>query len=57
MEIAVAAVRLPQVRELSSKASHGIMLGRIGSLLRHQYEDLLKQPVPERLADLIRKLP
>jgi hypothetical protein len=33
------------------------MLGRIGSLLRDQYEDLLKQPVPERLADLIRKLP
>ncbi len=57
MEIAVAADRLPQVWELSPKASHGIMLGRIGSLLRHQYEEFLKQPVPERLADLIRKLP
>jgi hypothetical protein len=53
----VAADRLPQVRELSPRASHEIMLGRIGSLLRDQYEDLLKQPVPERLADLIRKLP
>ncbi len=53
----MAADRLPQVRELSTKASHEIMLGRIGSLLRHQYEHLLRQPVPERLADLIRRLP
>ncbi len=57
MEIIVSADRLPQVRELSPRASHEIMLGRIGSLLRDRYEDLLKQPMPEWLAHLVRKLP
>jgi hypothetical protein len=57
VEIIVSADRLPQVRELSPRASHEIMLGRIGSLLRDRYEDLLKQPMPEWLAHLVRKLP
>lgn len=47
---------MPKVRELSPQAQHGIMLGRIGVLLRGQYDSLLKQPVPDRLATLIRKL-
>lgn len=52
----MSAGRLPKVRELSPQAQHGIMLGRIGTLLRSQYDNLLKQPVPDRLAALIRKL-
>lgn len=48
--------RLPKVRELSTQAQHGIMLGRVGVLLRSQYDRLLKQPVPDHLAALIRKL-
>jgi hypothetical protein len=55
-ETIVSAGRLPKVRELSPQAQHGIMLGRIGTLLRSQYDNLLKQPVPDRLAALIRKL-
>ncbi|MDQ4135494.1 MAG: hypothetical protein M3158_04870 [Pseudomonadota bacterium] len=52
----MSAGHLPKVRELPPQAAHGIMLGRIGTLLRSQYEELLKQPVPERLAVLIRQL-
>lgn len=52
----MSAGHLPKVRELSPQAQHGIMLGRIGVLLRSQYDSLLKQPVPDRLAALLRKL-
>ena len=52
----MSAGHLPKVRELSPPAQHGIMLGRIGVLLRSQYDSLLKQPVPDRLAALLRKL-
>lgn len=53
----MASGHLPKVRDLSRQTAQGIMLGRIGTLLRGQYQDLLRQPVPERLAELIRKLP
>jgi hypothetical protein len=56
LEIIVSGGRLPKVRELSTQAQHGIMLGRVGVLLRSQYDRLLKQPVPDHLAALIRKL-
>lgn len=48
--------QLPKVRDLSPRTSQGIMLGRIGALLREQYRDLLSKPVPEQLAALVRKL-
>jgi hypothetical protein len=56
LETIVSAGHLPKVRELSPQAQHGIMLGRIGVLLRSQYDSLLKQPVPDRLAALLRRL-
>lgn len=55
-EIVVASGHLPKVRDLPRQTAQGIMLGRIGTLLRGQYQDLLRQPVPEGLAELIRKL-
>lgn len=52
----MASGHLPKVRDLPRQTAQGIMLGRIGTLLRGQYQDLLRQPVPEGLAELIRKL-
>ena len=55
-EFQVTEHQLPKVRDLPQQAAQGIMLGRVGCMLREQYKDLLKQPVPDRLADLIRQL-
>ncbi len=48
--------RLPRVRELSRPTSHIVMLGTVGALLRAHYSDLLEQPAPEHLGNLIRQL-
>ncbi len=46
----------PAYREESEATIDLLSQGQIGMGLRGMYEDLLNQPVPEHLADLIRRL-
>jgi hypothetical protein len=46
----------PPYREQREASIDLVSQGQIGVGLRGMYEDLLNQPVPEHLADLIRRL-
>ncbi len=57
LEVTMAIEHLPRVRELSGLTAHMVMLRTVGALLRVEYNNLLQEPLPERLAPFIRRLP
>jgi len=51
------SMRLPHIREMSAPVAHSVLLGSIASRLRSHYADILDQPLPKSLGDILRRLP
>jgi hypothetical protein len=52
----MSPLRLPNVRKIPTPVSNVILLDSIGSRLRSHYENILYQPVPERIDNILRRL-
>jgi hypothetical protein len=55
-EADVDAARLPNVRVIAVPIAPVVILGIIGTQLRTHYADLLSEPVPEDLDEIVQRL-
>jgi hypothetical protein len=53
----MSSPELPKIRVISVPIAKVVLLGHIAHQLRSYYQDLMDEPIPERLQELTRRFP